>query len=62
MGGGTKIEINNYTSKDTETRQSAQQGPGGERIVIDIVKKAQARGDFDDVNRGRFALRTAKVR
>jgi Lambda phage tail tape-measure protein (Tape_meas_lam_C) len=60
--GGTAITVNNYASKDTETRQSSQQGPSGERIVIDIVKKAQARGDFDDVNRGRFALRTAKVR
>lgn len=60
---GTTVEINNYTSGETETRQTTRQdGPGAERIVIDIVKKAQARGDFDDVNRGRFTLRPAKVR
>jgi Lambda phage tail tape-measure protein (Tape_meas_lam_C) len=60
--GGTAITINNYTARDTETRQSSQQGPNGERIIIDIVKKAQARGELDDVNRGRFGLRPAKVR
>jgi hypothetical protein len=60
--GGTAITVNNYTARDTETRQSSQQGPGGERIVIDIVKKAMARNEFDDVNRGRFGLRPAKVR
>jgi hypothetical protein len=60
--GGTAITINNYTARDTETRQSSQQGPSGERIIIDIVKKAQARGELDDVNRGRFGLRPAKVR
>jgi Lambda phage tail tape-measure protein (Tape_meas_lam_C) len=60
--GGTAITVNNYTARDTETRQSSQQGPNGERIIIDIVKKAQARGELDDVNRGRFGLRPAKVR
>jgi hypothetical protein len=60
--GATTITINNYTARDTETRQSSQQGPSGERIIIDIVKKAHARGELDDVNRGRFGLRPAKVR
>lgn len=56
------IEINNYVAADTETKQSTQQGPDGERIVIDIVRKAQARGEFDSVNRARFGLRANKVR
>lgn len=62
IAGGTNVEINNYVAADTETKQSRQEGPSGERIIIDIVKKAQARGQLDDVNRGRFGLRPAKVR
>jgi hypothetical protein len=61
-GGGSIVEINNFMAADSETRQSKQQGPDGERVVIDIIKKAQARGELDDVNRGRFAMRPAKVR
>jgi Lambda phage tail tape-measure protein (Tape_meas_lam_C) len=61
-GGSSEVIINNYTAADTETKQTQQQGPNGERIVIDIVKKAQQRGEFDGVNRGRFAMRPAKVR
>lgn len=61
-GGGTSVEINNYVAADTETKQTTQQGPDGERIIIDIVKKAQARGELDNVNRSRFAMRPAKVR
>lgn len=60
---GSTVEINNYVAADTETRQSTQQeGPSGERIVIDIVRKAQARGEFDPVSRARFGLRPNKVR
>ena len=62
-GGGQTVEINNYVSAETETRQQKRNDPGGgERVVIDIIKKAQARGDFDDVNRGRFGARPVKVR
>lgn len=62
-GGGSVVEINNYVAADTESRQTQQSDPGGgERIIIDIVKKAQARGAFDDSSRGRFALRPQKVR
>lgn len=62
-GGQTVVEVNNYVAADTETRQTSnQQGPDAERIVIDIVKKAQARGELDDTNRGRFGLRPNKVR
>lgn len=61
-GGGSEVIINNYVAADTETRQTQQQGPDGERIIIDIVKKAQARGDLDAGNRSRFGLRAAKVR
>ena len=61
--GGAVIEINNFVAADTETKQRREGGgPNPERIVIDIVKKAQARGELDDVNRGRFGLRPAKVR
>jgi len=62
-GGGQTVEINNYVSADTETRTQRRQDPaGGERMIVDIVRKAQARGDFDDVNRGRFGVRPTKVR
>lgn len=61
-GGGTTVEVNNYVAADTDTKQNNQQGPNGERIIIDIVKKAQARGELDDTNRGRFGLRPNKVR
>lgn len=61
-GGGTTVQVNNYVAADTETKQTNQQGPNGETIVIDIVKKAQARGEFDATNRGRFGLRPNKVR
>ena len=61
-GGGSEVIINNYTAADSETKQSKSQGPNGEQIVIDIIKKAQGRGEFDSVNRGRFGLRPAKVR
>jgi hypothetical protein len=61
-GGGTSVEINNFVAADTETKQTQQQGPDGERIIIDIVRKAQARGDLDAGNRSRFGLRAAKVR
>ena len=59
---GSTVEINNYVAADTETKQTTQEGPSGERIVIDIVRKAQARGEFDPVNRARFGLRPNKVR
>jgi hypothetical protein len=61
-GGGSEIIINNFTAADSETKQSKTEGPNGERIVIDIIKKASARGEFDGVNRGRFGMRPAKVR
>ena len=61
--GSTSVEINNYVAADTETKQQTRSdGPNGERIIIDIVKKAQARGELDDSNRVRFGLRTQKVR
>lgn len=60
---GSVVEINNYVAGETETQQrTLQEGPGNERIVIDIVKKAQARGEFDPVQRARFGLRPNKVR
>lgn len=62
-GGGTIVEINNYVSNETETKQRTQQeGPGMDRVVIDIVRKAQASGEFDSVQRGRFGNRPPKVR
>jgi len=62
MAGGYSVVVNNYTSKDTETKQSRQQGPNGEMLVIDIVKRHMAEGGFDSINRARFGLRAAKVR
>ena len=51
----TSVEINNYVAADTETKQQTRSDAlNGERIIIDIVKKAQARGELDDSNRVRF--------
>jgi len=61
-GGGFSVEINNFVAADTDTKQQRQSGPDGERLIIDIVKKAQASGQLDDVNRGRFGVRPQKVR
>jgi len=58
--GGSQIVVNNYTAADTETKQSRQQGPDGEQVVIDIVRKATVRGDFDSANRGRYGQRPMK--
>jgi hypothetical protein len=62
--GGSQIVVNNYVAADTQVSQRNDNSGGvnGERLIIDIVKKAQARGDFDDSQRGRFALRPQKVR
>lgn len=60
-GGGMVVQINNYTSPDTETRSRNQSGPNGDTVVIDIVKRGMARGEFDGVNRARNSLRPRKV-
>jgi hypothetical protein len=62
MGAGYSVVVNNYTSGETETKQTRQQGPDGEMLVIDIVKRRMAAGDFDSVNRARFGVRAQKVR
>ena len=62
MGAGYQVVVNNYTSGETETKQRQQQGPNGEQLIIDIVKRNMAAGKFDDVNRGRFGLRAVKAR
>ena len=62
MAGGYQVVVNNYTAGDTQTKQSQQQGPNGEQLIIDIVKRNMAAGKFDDVNRGRFGLRAVKAR
>ena len=59
---GLQIIVNNTVSNETETKTQQQQGPNGETVVIDIVKRGMASGKFDDVNRGRFGLRPMKAR
>lgn len=51
--------INNYASDQVSA--TASQGPDPSQLVISITKKAEARGDFDGVRRGRFAVRPQKV-
>ncbi|HMF27650.1 MAG TPA: phage tail tape measure C-terminal domain-containing protein, partial [Candidatus Cybelea sp.] len=61
--GGASVVINNYMGADAQVSQ--RQGGSnidGEQYIIDIVRKAQSRGDLDNSNRTRFALRPAKVR
>jgi Lambda phage tail tape-measure protein (Tape_meas_lam_C) len=62
MGAGYNVTVNNFTSNETETQQRRERGPDGEQLIVDIVRKRISRGDFDDVNRGRFGLRARKVR
>jgi hypothetical protein len=57
-----KVTVNNYASSQTETTQQRRSGPDGEELIIGIVKKQMASGDFDGVNRARFGLRAQKVR
>lgn len=57
----TVVQVNNYAGTDTETRQSRSQGPDGEMVVIDIVKRGLASGKLDEANRARNALRPRKV-
>lgn len=61
--GGTNINliINNTRSNDTDVRQRSTTGPNGPQMVIDIVKKGFAGGEFDSPMRARFGARPQKV-
>ena len=61
-GASVSVTVNNYAGDETETRQSRRSGPSGEEVVIDIVKRAFASGEFDAQNAGRFGVRPRKVR
>jgi hypothetical protein len=60
--GGLTVQINNYQSGDTEVQSRREDGPNGERLVLDIVKKGIAGGEFDAANASRHGLRAKKVR
>ncbi len=60
-GGSTLVQVNNYAA-GTETRQRRESGPSGEVVIVDVVKKAWGRGEFDAVQRGRSGLRPQKIR
>jgi len=62
VSAGLKVVVNNYTSNDTQTTQERRQGLDGEQLIIGIVKKQMASGEFDGVQRARFGLRAQKVR
>ncbi len=57
--GKTEIQINNYAGNNVEARN--ERGPDGERVVIDIMKKAVASGQLDGPNRARYGVRPKKV-
>jgi lambda family phage tail tape measure protein len=65
-GGGTAINmqvmINNNAANDVDVNPRQDSGPDGERLVIEIVKKAHARGEFDPSNSSLYGLRRRKVR
>lgn len=54
-----EIQINNYAGNNVEARN--ERGPDGERVVIDIMKKAVASGQLDGPNRARYGVRPKKV-
>ena len=57
-----QVIVNNNAAGDGyETRETKERGPDGERVIIDIVKKARARGEFDSVERNRYGVRARKV-
>lgn len=64
MGGAVinqKIEIHN-TSKDHDVTATSEEGPDGQTMLIEFVKKAHARGEFDNSNQSLYGLRRRKVR
>jgi hypothetical protein len=65
-GGGTAVNmqvvINNNSANDVDVNPRRESGPDGERLVIEIVKKAHARGEFDPSNSSLYGLRRRKVR
>lgn len=63
-GSGTNInvQVNNTRSDDTDTKIRHDDGPDGPRMIIDIVKKAQASGEFDSTQSSLYGLRRRKVR
>lgn len=56
------VVVNNTISDQAKIKPRMEQGPSGQRMVIDVVKQAQARGDFLDIDQKQFGLRRQKVR
>ena len=58
-GGGTSVQVNNYSSSSVETK--TQKGPDGRDMVTFIIKDEIAKGSLDKPMSGRFGSRTQKV-
>lgn len=61
-GAPVNVTVNNSQAREVDVQTRSERGPDGERIVIDIVRRAQSRGDFDGANRARYGVTRPKVR
>jgi hypothetical protein len=63
-GGGANVQlvINNNAANDIEVNPRREGGQDLERLVIEINKKAHARGEFDQANSSLYGLRRRKIR
>ncbi len=59
-GGGTSVEVHNYSGQKARTERS--QGPDGREVVKVIVGEELSSGGFDRSMRGRYAATPAAVR
>lgn len=60
--GGLNVQINNYASKDIDIKTRKEEGPDGTFLMVDMVKRAYANGEFDGGNSGLYGVRRRKVR
>lgn len=56
------VTINNMASNEVEIHTRSERGPDGEKLIMDVVRRAVARGDLDAAQRGRYGLSRQKVR
>lgn len=59
-GGGTVVQINNYSG--APTREERSRGPDGRETVRIVVGEEISRGSFDRANRARYGSAPQKVK
>jgi hypothetical protein len=60
--GGTNVQvIVQNMAPNTQVTERRHKGPDGERVIVGIVQKANARGDLDASQQGRYGVHPQKV-